>query len=236
MVPGLQFLAPLAMAAAGIALGIDIVLKLATGQGSWTSIGIDATLTFIPFGKTVKLLTRGVRATDALGRAVGSTVHAGNATHAEFSSMFGALEHVNAPRYHLGWPWQNNCQSCVVAVDRTLAGRPRIALPRPESPLNPGHPDIGSDWKWPSGVMREANVSRPKIVGSYDEISNRLLAAGPGSRGIVHGYNLTPTGEYDLGHVFNVINRDGTIYYLDGQIGSWARLLPYQRLELLMGR
>ena len=51
LIPGLQWLAPIAMAAAGIALGIDITLKLVTGKGSWTSIGIDAALTFLPAGK-----------------------------------------------------------------------------------------------------------------------------------------------------------------------------------------
>ena len=51
LVPGLQFLAPFAMAAGAIALGIDVAIKLATGKGSWASIGIDAALTFLPGGK-----------------------------------------------------------------------------------------------------------------------------------------------------------------------------------------
>jgi hypothetical protein len=51
LVPGLQFLAPFAIAAGAIALGIDVAIKLATGKGSWTSIGIDAALTFLPGGK-----------------------------------------------------------------------------------------------------------------------------------------------------------------------------------------
>ena len=55
MVPGLQWLAPIAMAAVGVALGIDVILKVTTGKGSWTSIGIDATLTFLPLGKVLKL-------------------------------------------------------------------------------------------------------------------------------------------------------------------------------------
>ena len=51
LVPGLQFLAPFALLTAGAALAIDVALKVATGRGSWTSIGIDAALTFLPGGK-----------------------------------------------------------------------------------------------------------------------------------------------------------------------------------------
>ena len=51
LVPGLQFLAPFALLTAGAALAIDVALKVATGKGSWASIGIDAALTFLPAGK-----------------------------------------------------------------------------------------------------------------------------------------------------------------------------------------
>ena len=51
LVPGLQFLAPFALLAAGAALVIDVGIKVATGKGSWAAIGIDAALTFIPGGK-----------------------------------------------------------------------------------------------------------------------------------------------------------------------------------------
>jgi len=61
LVPGLQFLAPFALAAGGIALALDVAVKLATGKGSWTSIGIDAALTFLPAGKILSGL-RGVKA------------------------------------------------------------------------------------------------------------------------------------------------------------------------------
>jgi Papain fold toxin 1, glutamine deamidase len=61
LVPGLQFLAPFAIAAGAIALGLDMAVKLATGKGSWTSIGIDAALTFLPGGKILSGL-KGVKA------------------------------------------------------------------------------------------------------------------------------------------------------------------------------
>jgi uncharacterized protein YukE len=42
------FMVPLALATAGVALGLDVLLKLSTGEGSWTSIGIDAGLLLLP--------------------------------------------------------------------------------------------------------------------------------------------------------------------------------------------
>jgi RHS repeat-associated protein len=61
LVPGLQFLAPFALLTAGAALAIDVALKVATGKGSWASIGIDAALTFLPGGKILSGL-KGVKA------------------------------------------------------------------------------------------------------------------------------------------------------------------------------
>ena len=69
LVPGLQFLAPFAVAAGAIALGIDVAIKLATGKGSWTSIGIDAALTFLPGGKILDGL-KGVKAAVAGERGI----------------------------------------------------------------------------------------------------------------------------------------------------------------------
>lgn len=69
LVPGLQFLAPFALLAAGAALIIDIGIKVATGKGSWTSIGIDAALTFLPGGKILSGL-KGAKAAVAGERGV----------------------------------------------------------------------------------------------------------------------------------------------------------------------
>lgn len=79
MVPGLQFLAPFAALAAGVAIVIDIGLKAATGRGSWASIGLDAVLTFMPWGRVATLVRRlpaGARTLDAAGGLV-SRVHGG---------------------------------------------------------------------------------------------------------------------------------------------------------------
>ncbi|HYT10771.1 MAG TPA: DUF6531 domain-containing protein, partial [Mycobacteriales bacterium] len=74
LVPGLQFLAPFAIAAGGAALALDAAVKAVTGKGSWASIGLDASLTFMPWGRAAALVrrVRGTsRALDATGRLVG---------------------------------------------------------------------------------------------------------------------------------------------------------------------
>jgi uncharacterized protein YukE len=49
------FMVPLALATAGVALGLDVLLKLSTGEGSWGAMGVDAVLTFVPGGKLLHL-------------------------------------------------------------------------------------------------------------------------------------------------------------------------------------
>lgn len=77
LVPGLQFLAPFAIAAGGIALAIDVAVKLATGKGSWAGIGLDAALTVLPMGRVASALkkipgvTRGLK---AVNRAIPDSV------------------------------------------------------------------------------------------------------------------------------------------------------------------
>ena len=58
MIPGLQFLAPIAIALGGIALALDIAVKAATGKGSWTDMATDAAVTFLPVGKVARLVKK----------------------------------------------------------------------------------------------------------------------------------------------------------------------------------
>lgn len=49
-----EFFGAVALVAGGLALGIDVTLKLVTGQGSWTQIGLDA-LSMVPGARAAKL-------------------------------------------------------------------------------------------------------------------------------------------------------------------------------------
>jgi hypothetical protein len=252
LVPGLQFLAPFAMAAAGIALAIDVAVKLATGKGSWVSIGIDAALTFVPGGKILSGLkgakaARAATAVDDLARApgmamrgnplrgLGSTaVHNGNAGNSVVRRLFPELAETN-PLFRgngltsrfagAGGPgFRNNCQSCVVAVDHQLAGAPTSAIRRLLGSPN----DVMATSAWRQQMATAVGTNNTfRSVGSYDDIVQQLHNAGDGARGIIHGMRTGPGGMSVPGHVFNVVNRNGRVFFLDGQTGKLARLENY---------
>jgi hypothetical protein len=277
LVPGLQFLAPFAVAAGAIALGIDVAIKLATGKGSWASIGIDAALTFLPGGKILdglkgvkaavagekglvagekalvggeRLLAEGEDLTSAAGAALkgnpttglGSTaVHGGNAGNGVVKRLFPELSETN-PLYRVTkvtdgthpnvgeWGFRTNCQSCVQAVDKQLAG---VAKDAKAVERVPG--DAMSSPYWKQHIANGVGTSNTfKNVGSYDDIVTELHNAGDGARGIIHGMRTGPGGVSVAGHVFNVVNRNGRVFFLDGQTGKLARLENYSGgMELL---
>jgi hypothetical protein len=55
-------------------------------------------------------------------------------------------------------------------------------------------------------------------VASPAEIEAALLEAGPGARAVVAGARTAP----DPGHVFNAVNVEGRVYFVDGQSGGAA--------------
>jgi hypothetical protein len=92
-----------------------------------------------------------------------------------------------------------NCVNCAATVDNMLAtGRQASALPSGPKPIT----DLGTNW-----------VS----MGSREEVGATIQKAGNGARGIVYA----GTGEPGKpGHVFNVVNQNGVVRFLDGQTGK----------------
>lgn len=98
-----------------------------------------------------------------------------------------------------------NCVNCALALDNTLAGNPTSALP-----------------------SRVTNVNISNFTQStVQEIEQNLLNAGPGAKGIAMGTNG------GVGHAFNVVNYNGTIYFMDGQAGSAINPANYTNLWFL---
>ncbi len=56
LVPGLHFLAPLAITAGAAAATLDVVVRVAAGRGSWTGLTLDAALTVLPFGPVARVV------------------------------------------------------------------------------------------------------------------------------------------------------------------------------------
>jgi YD repeat-containing protein len=94
-----------------------------------------------------------------------------------------------------------NCVNCVIASDATLAGNRASAMPGNPTSLSVLEDTYGGTFQAVSGPMQ---------IGSI------LSRSGNGSRGIVFGESLNG---WDPGHVFNVINKNGSIQFVDGQIG-----------------
>ncbi|WP_369634750.1 toxin glutamine deamidase domain-containing protein [Nocardia sp. JMUB6875] len=156
----------------------------------------------------------------------GAAISSANADQALFDKFFPELANIN-PMYKTGeWGFRNNCQSCVVSVEERLAGNEVTAVRRSDK--------AATDFTWPDDVLNAVGHGNSfREVSGYKEIEQQLLDAGPGSRGIVHGAWLDENGLYESGHVFNVINRDGKIFYVDGQTGTWADLHNYSGFEFL---
>ena len=73
---------PIALITGGVALGIDVAVKLATGEGSWLQVGVDA-LSMIPGARAAKV---------AFGASVavtGYNISQGDATWADMAMVVG---------------------------------------------------------------------------------------------------------------------------------------------------
>lgn len=109
--------------------------------------------------------------------------------------MFGSIRNVNPLKS------TTNCVNCAIATDLTLSGRPTSALPSAAKNLSVLEKHFGSTFSQVSGK---------------DQIEAMMSNAGHGARGIVAAYK----GRTQIGHVFNVVNQNGTIRFLDGQVGG----------------
>lgn len=106
-----------------------------------------------------------------------------------------------------------NCVNCSIATDATLAGRSASALPG--KPTN-------------IGVLEKSFGAKFGPATSISGIENTMLSAGNGARGIVFGSRGSQTG-----HVFNVVNQNGIIRFLDGQTGKAASFKGFNNFHLL---
>jgi hypothetical protein len=119
----------------------------------------------------------------------------------------GSIRNVNPLRGN------TNCVNCAAATDATLAGRPASALLSGPKPISA----LGKNW---------VPVSGPAQIGDI------LTNSGNGSRGIVYG--ASPNG--NVGHVWNVINKNGDIQYVDGQSGGngFGNFANFQKFQFLL--
>ncbi len=94
-----------------------------------------------------------------------------------------------------------NCVNCAITLDRRLGGSLASAMYGSPAGLEEITGVLGGSFGEVSGMM---------------EIGSILSKSGNGARGIVAGANSID----DIGHVWNVINDNGVIRFLDGQTGE----------------
>jgi RHS repeat-associated protein len=109
----------------------------------------------------------------------------------------------------------SNCANCVIATAATLAGRPASALSGGVTSRSALQAYYGSTF-----VDMGATTAR---------IETAMQTAGDGAQGIVFAYKW---GE-KVGHFVNVINQNGAVRFLDGQVGGAASLGRYNYFMLM---
>jgi Papain fold toxin 1, glutamine deamidase len=100
-----------------------------------------------------------------------------------------------------GGPHFDNCPSCAIAVDQTLAGAPASAIADRAMSVR----DLAARY---DGMF---------VMADREWITEQLLDAPSGARGIVFGMR-----DGREGHVFNAVQENGRVYFVDGQTGAPA--------------
>jgi RHS repeat-associated protein len=129
--------------------------------------------------------------------------------------VFPELKGVNTHYVEGGGPGVNiNCVSCANAAQARLTGRDPSAVASPSNGYGTANDLLQSA---PFGTRKNLSVA---------DVNKIMSEAGDGTSGIV----VINQGNVD--HVINVVNRSGTVYYVDTQIGKIVNLNPNLVLEL----
>ncbi|WP_407725887.1 toxin glutamine deamidase domain-containing protein [Pectobacterium aroidearum] len=88
--------------------------------------------------------------------------------------------------------------------------------------------------RWPKDgisltVLEKHYNSSFRFISGSDAIAQRMLSAGNGARGIIYGSCRANQPD----HVFNVINQNGIVRFLDGQAGKSANLSQFKSYYIL---
>lgn len=145
---------------------------------------------FAPLSDTDKAAMRRAHSavTDILTKIGGRPIKVGD--------LLEFIQHVNPTGS------RRNCAEASMAIDDILRGRPAVAGPLLGVPV-PGA----------RGAYKPRSIEARPRLESIAEVETLVRKAGPGSHGIIIANSGTGTS-----HVYNVININGGIYYIDGQL------------------
>ena len=140
-------------------------------------------------------------------------------------TMDNAMKNAN-PYFSTSYSeYSENCQRCVVAYELRRRGYDVIAQATYAGDKWPTNVQVNGQLmgRW-RGAFRHAKTDRVGVAGNnsraeakvLDNISAKMKEYGNGSRAIIRiGYR----GAH-VGHVFNVENRGGHMYFIDAQTGQ----------------
>ena len=113
-----------------------------------------------------------------------------------------------------------NCTNCVIATYHTLKGNKSTAMPKALDPKTKMYVDGPVD----------ASFLETYFNSTWKKTSRRQLGnIKEGEMGILYG-TWKSTGE---GHVLNVVNQNGNVRYLDGQVGKNVDISGLENLHYL---
>jgi hypothetical protein len=146
-------------------------------------------------------------------------------TKGKAKSITDALENAN-PYYSTAYSeYSENCQRCVVAYELRRRGYDVIAQATYDGDKWPQNLNIGgvSNGRW-RGAFQHAKTDPVGASGNNARAETRVISNiqgkmqeyGNGSRAIIR---IQYRGR-SFGHVFNVENRGGRLYYVDAQVGQ----------------
>lgn len=136
----------------------------------------------------------------------------------------------------------NNCADCSRSFLESWYGRPTCAQPRIVDPalgpndLRAGEGDSLLNMRSYAGGPEtvESNYLKsgsPDTAAGYQQIADKLTAAGPGSAAVVEalwkGVDKNGKPTFSGGHAFNAVNHQGTVLWVDMQQGTVSENPPY---------
>ncbi|GLY83558.1 toxin glutamine deamidase domain-containing protein [Actinoallomurus iriomotensis] len=133
---------------------------------------------------------------------------------AEFRQAYPWLPNIN-PMYVTGGDYLTNCLLAAIGVELTLQEAQQNPDVRPEQ-LH--YYQVPPEQQAPYEHLANMGKGDPVDVPGYRAVEHAMKAAGDGARGML----LVGRSGNDIDHVFNVVNRNGRIVYLDGQKGAQA--------------
>lgn len=116
--------------------------------------------------------------------------------------------------------FSENCQRAVVAVESRMRGYNVVAQPTFKGDKLPQlvqapNGDLNGRWQGAFKGAKSVKVAGNSAESTAKNVNNLMKSYGNGARGVI-----AVQWKNGGGHVVNVVNKNGRIYYVDGQVNK----------------